>query len=79
MKSQAPVYIANHPVTRSTDMVYGDIYAQWIMTWDVGNTVTTSDDTRHVECQPYIVTWCGDGVTDTQLEWASKPYESCDD
>ena len=22
---------------------------------------------RHTECQPYIITWCGDGVTDSTI------------
>jgi hypothetical protein len=79
MRSEFPVLIANHPAVRSTDMLRGDIYGQYVMTWDIANTVTTADDTQHVECQPYIVTWCGDGVRDTQLDWQGLPYESCDD
>ncbi len=69
MQSEYPVFIANRPSIRSTDMIRGDIYAQYIVDWDVNNTETTADDTRHVECQPYIVTWCGDGTKDIQLDW----------
>ncbi len=35
------------------------------------NYPDTSDDISHVECQPYYVTWCGDGVRDSV-------YEQCD-
>ena len=79
MQSEFPVLIANRPAVRSTDMIRGDIYAQYILTWDILNTPTTTDDTTHVECQPYIVTWCGDGTRDTQLDYTGTPYESCDD
>lgn len=35
------------------------------------NFPNKSDDISHVECQPYYVTWCGDGVKD-------DAYEQCD-
>lgn len=35
------------------------------------NYPDASDDISHVECQPYYVTWCGDGVVD-------PAYEQCD-
>ena len=79
MRSEFPVHIANRPAVRSMDMVRWDIYGQYVLTWDILNTPTTADDTRHVECQPYIITWCGDGVRDTQLDYTGTPYESCDD
>lgn len=36
------------------------------------NYPDATDDSYHVECQPYQVTWCGDGIIDAS-------YESCDD
>lgn len=35
------------------------------------NYPDASDDISHKECQPYYVTWCGDGVVD-------NAYEVCD-
>lgn len=75
MQSQEPVYIGSHPASRTNQ----DILIKYIMGYDVGNTVTESDDYYHVECQPYIVTWCGDGVRDTQKDWQGNTLESCDD
>jgi hypothetical protein len=41
--------------------------------YDISNNYPdASDDQYHIECQPYQVTWCGDGVVDAA-------YESCDD
>ena len=34
---------------------------------------------HHTECQPYIITWCGDGVVDTPNAGASWSAETCDD
>lgn len=47
-----------------------------MIAYDIGydrsnNYPDASDDISHKECQPYYVTWCGDGVVD-------NGYETCD-
>lgn len=45
-----------------------------------GNYPNSSDDKSHIECKPYQISWCGDGVIDTTIDTSTgKSFESCDD
>lgn len=60
--------ILNHPTTRTGN----DFMVAYQIGYDYSNNYPdASDDISHVECQPYYVTWCGDGVVDVG-------YETCD-
>ncbi len=60
--------ILNHPETRTGN----DFTIAYKINYDFSNNFPdTSDDISHVECQPYYITWCGDGVLDST-------YEQCD-
>lgn len=64
--------ILRHPATRSTGGA-SDFMIGYKIGFDTSNNYPdASDDKYHVECQPYQVTWCGDGVLDSA-------YEKCDD
>ena len=63
--------VNKHPAVRSTGSAF-DFMIAYRINYDTSNNYPdASDDKSHVECQPYQVTWCGDGILDTQ-------YESCD-
>lgn len=61
--------VINRPVTRITGGA--DIGIKYTIGYDFTNSPSPADDTSHVECQPYYITWCGDGVVDAG-------YEQCD-
>lgn len=64
--------VLRHPATRSTGSNY-DFMIGYKIGYDTsGNYPDASDDKYHTECQPYQVTWCGDGIVDSE-------YEKCDD
>lgn len=65
--------VVKHPTTRSTGSSYDFMIAYKIGYDTTNNYPDASDDSYHTECQPYQVSWCGDGVVDTQYS------ESCDD
>lgn len=49
--------ILNHPATRTNN----DFTIAYKVTYDFSNNYPdASDDSSHVECQPYYITWCGD-------------------
>ena len=60
--------VLNHPVVRTGN----DFTIGYQIGYDFSNNYPdASDDIKHVECQPYYITWCGDGILDTN-------YETCD-
>ena len=60
--------VLNHPVVRTGN----DFTIGYQIGYDFSNNYPdASDDIKHVECQPYYITWCGDGIVDTN-------YETCD-
>jgi len=60
--------VLNHPVVRTNN----DFIIGYKVGYDFSNNYPdASDDIEHVECQPYYITWCGDGVIDAG-------YETCD-
>lgn len=60
--------ILSHPLVRTTN----DFTIAYKVGYDFSNNYPdASDDIEHVECQPYYITWCGDGVLDSA-------YEACD-
>jgi hypothetical protein len=65
--------IAQKPATRSNPSLgQYDFMISYKINYDKSNNYpNTADDLSHVECQPYYVTWCGDGVKDSA-------YEQCD-
>lgn len=63
--------VVRHPAQRSTGENY-DFMIAYKTTYDTSNNYPdTADDKSQVSCQPYQVSWCGDGVLD-------KEYETCD-
>lgn len=65
--------VVRHPATRSTGQNY-DFQIAYRIGYDTSNNYPdASDDSYHIECQPYQVSWCGDGVVDSQYG------ESCDE
>lgn len=65
--------VVKHPTIRSTGSAY-DFMIAYKIGYDTSNNYPdASDDAYHTECQPYQVSWCGDGVVDAQYS------ESCDD
>lgn len=65
--------VATHPVTRTMGNAYDFMIAYKIGYDTSGNHPDPSDDLSHIECQPFQVSWCGDGVVD------SSHGESCDE
>lgn len=65
--------IVQKPTTRSNPASgQYDFMIAYKVNYDKSNNYPdASDDISHVECQPYYVTWCGDGVMDAG-------YETCD-
>lgn len=65
--------IAQKPATRSNPSLgQYDFMISYKINYDKSNNYpNTADDVSHIECQPYYVTWCGDGVKDSA-------YEQCD-
>ncbi len=65
--------IVQKPAIRSNPIAgqYDFMIAYKIKYDKSNNYPDTSDDISHVECQPYYVTWCGDGILDSS-------YEQCD-
>jgi hypothetical protein len=60
--------VVNHPAVRTGN----DFTIGYQIGYDYSNNYPdASDDIQHVECQPYYITWCGDGVID-------PGYETCD-
>lgn len=60
--------VLNHPAVRTGN----DFTIAYQMSYDYSNNYPdASDDVSHVECQPYYITWCGDGIVD-------PGYETCD-
>jgi hypothetical protein len=60
--------ILSHPAVRTTN----DFTIAYQIGYDYSNNYPdASDDISHVECQPYYITWCGDGTVD-------PAYETCD-
>ena len=60
--------VLNHPAVRTGN----DFTIGYQIGYDFSNNYPdASDDIKHVECQPYYITWCGDGVVD-------PGYETCD-
>ncbi len=60
--------VLNHPAVRTGN----DFTIAYQTSYDYSNNYPdASDDIQHVECQPYYITWCGDGVVD-------PGYETCD-
>lgn len=63
----------DHPAVRTnaTKDSY-DFMLAYVIDYDSSNNYPdASDDIRHVECAYYSITWCGDGVLDSE-------YEICD-
>lgn len=58
--------IYSHPLRRDN---IADIFLSYYVDVqgqdDAGNF--SGDPIHHTECQPYIITWCGDGVTDSTV------------
>lgn len=64
--------MVRHPTFRSNGINQWDFLIGYKIDYDYSNNYpNATDDKSHVECQPYYVTWCGDGVRDPQ-------YEQCD-
>lgn len=64
--------VASHPATRTTGSGY-DFMIGYETKYDTSNNYPdASDDKSHIGCQPYQVSWCGDGMIDAA-------YETCDD
>ena len=63
--------VTRKPSTRAVVSGY-DFMIGYKIGYDKSNNYPdATDDIQHVECQPYYVTWCGDGIVDTE-------YETCD-
>lgn len=63
--------VVRHPTSRTIGSNY-DFMIAYKIDYDTSNNYPdASDDTSHVECQPYQVSWCGDGTVDSS-------YETCD-
>lgn len=56
--------IMSKPAVRSTGNNY-DFTARIVTYHDLHDTYANTDDTMHVECANYQVSWCGDGIVDT--------------
>ena len=70
--------IALRPVIRDA---VPDIFIRYNLTryTATGPNGTYANPGNHTECQPYVITWCGDGVVDTPNSGASWSAEACDD
>ncbi len=64
--------VVRHPAVRTTGSNY-DFLIGYKIDYDTSNNYPdASDDLSHIECQPYQVSWCGDGVVDAMYS------ETCD-
>lgn len=68
--SRGPQYggyynVYDHPLSRDTTAdIFIKFFVQAQEEVSADNWVNLP---RHTECQPYIITWCGDGVTDSTV------------